>query len=114
MDVLERVSGHADDVGELAGLDAAEAVLDARRMSLTLPKAASDKVKLQGVADQLVQFFRDGEGRLNLDFRVGGRADAPTLSLDTRAQEAALKQKLMDEAAKKLSDPLKKLFKPKP
>ncbi len=90
-------------------------------MHVRLPQSVSDKVRLQGVADQLLQFFKDKEGRLNLDFLVSGQTSSPVLKLDTRAQETMLKQKLQDEAVKKLADPLKKateglkkLFKPKP
>ncbi len=90
-------------------------------MHVQLPKAVSDQVRLQGVADQLLQFFKDKEGRINLDFLVSGQTASPELKLDTRAQETMLKQKLQDEATKKLSEPLKKaaeglkkLFKPKP
>lgn len=90
-------------------------------MHVRLPQSVSDRVKPEGVADQLLRFFRDKEGRLNLDFRVSGDTRSPVLTLDTRAQEAALKKQLQDEAAKKLTDPLKKateglknLLKPKP
>ncbi len=77
-------------------------------MHVRLPQSVSDRVKLQGVGDQLLKFFKDKEGRLNLDFLVSGQTQSPVLKLDTRAQENMLKQKLLDEAAKKLSDPLKK------
>lgn len=90
-------------------------------MHVRLPQSVSDRVRLQGVAEVLLQFFKDREGRLNLDFHVSGQTASPVLKLDTRAQENMLKQKLRDEAAKKLSEPLKKaaeglkkLFKPKP
>jgi hypothetical protein len=90
-------------------------------MHVRLPQSASASVKLPGVADQLLQFFKDKEGRLNLDFQVTGQTQSPVLKLDTRAQEEMLKQKARDEVGKKLSDPLKKaaeglknLFKPKP
>jgi hypothetical protein len=90
-------------------------------MHVRLPQSVSEKVKLPGVADALLQFFKDKEGRLNLDFKVSGQTASPVLKLDTRAQEEMLKQKATDELSKKLSDPLKKaseglknLFKPKP
>jgi uncharacterized protein involved in outer membrane biogenesis len=90
-------------------------------MHVVLPQSVSDRVKLQGVGDQLLRFFKDRDGRLNLDFLVSGRTQSPVLKLDTRAQENMLKQQLQDEASKKLADPLKKaadalkkLIKPKP
>jgi hypothetical protein len=83
-------------------------------MRVTLPASVSDKVKLQGVADQLLQFFRDKDGRLNLDFNVSGQTASPVLKLNTRAQEEMLKKKATEEVTKKLTDPLKKLFPPKP
>lgn len=90
-------------------------------MHLRLPASVSEGIRLQGVGDQLLRFFKDEEGRLNLDFTVGGDTRAPTLKLDTRAQEEMLKKKLLDDGAKQLGDPLKKageglkkLIKPKP
>lgn len=90
-------------------------------MHVRLPESVTDKIRLQGVGDQLLQFFKDKEGRLNLDFLVSGQMQSPVLKLDTRAQESALKKKFQDDAAKKLADPLKKateglknLLKPKP
>ncbi len=90
-------------------------------MHVRLPQSVSDKISLPGVGDQLLQFFKDKEGRLNLDFLVSGQTQSPVLKLDTRAQEGLLKQKLQDDAARKLADPLKKageglkkLLKPKP
>jgi len=77
-------------------------------LNVRLPKAVAEKVIPQGVPPALVEFFRDRDSSMSFDFLVGGQSSSPALKLDTRAQEALLKQRLGDEAAKKLSDPLKK------
>jgi uncharacterized protein involved in outer membrane biogenesis len=96
------------------------------KLSVTLPAAVSNRIKLGGVGDQLLQFLKDKEGRLQLSFDVTGTMTDPTLHLDTKAQQDALqraaeqkKQQLIDEgtkkaedeAKKKLEEGLKKLFK---
>ena len=91
-------------------------------LTVKLPAEASGRLKLSGVADQLVQFMKDKDGKINLNFLVGGMTASPVLKLNTAAQEALAKkaleqkgneakQKLEDELKKKAEEGLKKLFK---
>lgn len=84
-------------------------------LNVKLPPSASDRLKLSGVASQLVQFFKDKENRISLNFNVRGTTSSPALSLNTKAQEEMAKQslekekqKLLDEGKKKVGDELKK------
>lgn len=84
-------------------------------LTVKLPAAASDRLKLPGVAGELLQFFKDKDGRLSLAFQVGGTTAGPSLRLDTKAQEEmakkALQQKGTDAVKKKLNDLFKDLIK---
>jgi len=80
-------------------------------LNIKLPGSVSERLKLPGVGDQLVQFFKDESGRLSLNFLVGGMHTSPTLKLDTKPQEEMAKQALqkkVDEGKKKVEDELKK------
>ncbi len=94
-------------------------------LNVKLPSSVSDRLKLPGVADQLVQFFKESDGRIGLNFLVTGMQTSPSLKLDTKAQEdlakkAAMqklnegKNKIEDELKKKLGEGLNNLFKKKP
>jgi uncharacterized protein involved in outer membrane biogenesis len=80
-------------------------------MNVKLPGTVTDRLKLPGAASQLLQFFKDPDGRISLSFLVGGMATSPSLKLDTAPQEAmakkAIEQKLTDEK-KKLEEGLMK------
>jgi hypothetical protein len=80
-------------------------------MNVKLPGTVTDRLKLPGAASQLLQFFKDPDGRISLSFLIGGMATSPSLKLDTAPQEAmakkAIEQKLTDEK-KKLEEGLKK------
>jgi hypothetical protein len=87
-----------------------------------LPESVSSRIKLQGVGAELLQFFKDKDGRINLNFTVTGMVDDPALKLDTQAQQDMakkaleqkaneLKNKAGDDVKKKAEDALKKLFK---
>jgi hypothetical protein len=91
-------------------------------LNAKLPAAVSSRVNLQGVGAELLQFFKDKDGRINLNFGVTGMVDSPSLKLDTQAQQDMakkaleqkaneLKNKLGDDAKKKAQDALKSLFK---
>lgn len=93
------------------GLDGAMAYA----LNVKLPESASNRVKLSGVADQLLQFFKDNDKRINLNFDVSGTTASPSLHLNTKAQEEMAmqalekeKQKLLDQGKKKVEDELKK------
>jgi len=77
-------------------------------MNIRLPKDVAEKVVPRGVPPALVEFFRDRDSSMAFDFTVTGQSSSPAVKLDTRAQENLLKKRLGEEAAKKLSDPLKK------
>lgn len=95
-------------------------------LNVKLPESASNRVRLSGVADQLLQFFKDKDNRINLNFDVSGTTTSPSLHLNTKAQEDMAKQaiekekqkllekgktKVEDELKKKASEGIKKLFK---
>jgi hypothetical protein len=84
-------------------------------LSVKLPEALSQKLSLPGVGNQLLQYFKDKDGRYDLAFNVGGMMANPSVSVNTKAQEdrakqalEAQKQKLLDDAKKKTGDDLKK------
>ena len=80
-----------------------------------LPPEMSGKIALPGFAENLVQYFKDKDGRLNLPFHVGGTTTNPALQLDTQAQQEmakkALQQKGEDALKNKVKEGLKNLFK---
>lgn len=80
-------------------------------MTVKLPESASQRLKLGGVGDELLQLFKDNTGRINLTFGVTGTSASPVLKLDSRAQQEAAKNKLGDELKKKAEEGLMKLFK---
>jgi hypothetical protein len=105
-------------VGGSQGLDGS---LD-YTMTVKLPESVSNRLNLQGVGGELLQYFKDKDGRVNLPFQVTGVASNPVLRLDTQAQQEMAKkavqqkldqgkQKLEDELKKKAEEGLKKLFK---
>ncbi|MBI5477168.1 MAG: AsmA family protein [Ignavibacteriales bacterium] len=84
-------------------------------LNIKLPASVSDRLKLSGVASQLVQLFKDKDNRVSLDFNVRGATTSPAVSLNTKTQEDMAKQalekekqKLLDEGKKKAGDELKK------
>jgi hypothetical protein len=94
------------------------------RMTMLLSENTSAKVSVPGFAGEAVKLFQEPNGRVKLDFVVGGTSDDPKVSLDTKpAQKKAedlAKQKLSEEAKKlgeqakkKAGDALKGLFKKK-
>lgn len=89
------------------------------RLLVKLPEGVSNRLRVGGLAGELVQFLKDKDGRLNLNFNVTGTATNPSFALDMQeAQDAvkrALEQKLQEEtkrlegeAKKKLEEELKK------
>ena len=91
-------------------------------LTVKLPSSVSDRLKLGGAADQLLQFMKDKDGRLNIAFDVGGTSMSPSIRLNPKAQENAAKtaleqkagdakKKLEDDLKKKAEEGLKKLFK---
>lgn len=95
-------------------------------LTVKLPATVSDRLKLQGVGNELMQFFKDKDGRINLSFAATGTSSSPSLRLDTQAQQELAKQaleqkkqqlinqatqKTQDALKGKAEDALKKLFK---
>ena len=84
-------------------------------MTLYLPESAAPKLNIAGFAGEAVDLFKDQNGRLKLDFNVGGTMDDPKVQLDTGAArkkaEDLAKQKLQNAAKSKANELLKKLFK---
>jgi hypothetical protein len=94
-------------------------------LSMLLSQATSAKVSVPGFAGEAVSALKEPDGRMKLDFLVGGTMDGPKVSLDTKAlqsrvadfatkkldaEKQKLQQKLGDEAKKKGDDLLKGLF----
>ena len=104
-------SGASDfAVGGSQGLDGS---LD-YTLGIKVPPSLTNQVKLGGVADQLLQYFKDKDGRVNLNFAVTEMTDSPVLKLDTRAQEDMAKKALLQKGTDLLKgklDGLKNLFK---
>jgi uncharacterized protein involved in outer membrane biogenesis len=84
-------------------------------LNVKLPESFSNRIKLPGVGDQLLEYFKDKDGKISLSFGVGGAMENPALKIDTKSQEEMAKQaleqkkqKAIDDAKKKLDDELKK------
>jgi uncharacterized protein involved in outer membrane biogenesis len=93
-------------------------------MSMLLSEKSSAGVAIPGFAGEAAKLFKEPNGRVKLDFAVGGTYEAPKVSLDTkpaqkRAEDLAKQKvndeakKLGEEAKKKAGDVLKDLFKKK-
>ncbi len=80
-------------------------------LTVILPGSVSDRIKVGGTTGELLQLFKDKDGRYSFMFDVGGTTTAPAISLNAKAQEGAAKQKLEDELKKKAQEGLMKLFK---
>lgn len=80
-------------------------------MSMILSENTSAKVSIPGFAGEAVKLFKEPNGRVKLDFTIGGTSDDPKVNLDTkpaqRKAEEMAKQKLSEES-KKLEDQAKK------
>jgi uncharacterized protein involved in outer membrane biogenesis len=93
-------------------------------MALYLPGYMSNRISIGGFAGEAVNAFKEPDGRLKLEFNVGGTTDDPKVQFNTESArkkvEDAAKQKVADEAKKlgdqakdKAGDLLKNLFKKK-
>jgi len=87
-------------------------------VNVKLPASASDKINIGSMGNQLLQFLKDKDGRINLPLTVSGASTSPVIGLDSKAQadatKNALQQKantLQDDLKKKAQDALKNLFK---
>lgn len=82
------------------------------QLTLKLPESVSGRVNLPGVGGELLQYFKDKDGRINLPFAVTGTSEDPVLKFSGQdvAKQALerKKQQLLDEAKKKLNDELQK------
>lgn len=105
----------------VSGTQGLDGTMD-QMLVVKLSPVLSNKVKLPGVADQLIQFFKDNDGRITLNFAVTGAINNPVLTLDTKPQEEMakkaaaqelekLKKKGEDELKKKAEEGLRKLLK---
>jgi hypothetical protein len=80
-------------------------------LTVRLPADASSKISLPGVGAELVQFFKDKDGRLTLPFHVGGTTGSPAITLNTAAAEELAKKGLKDKLQNTVEEGLKKLLK---
>jgi len=104
-----KVSSSAADfiVGGSQGLDGSMEY----DLTVRLPAAVSDRISLGGMGGQLVELFKDKEGRINLPLNISGTSASPVVRLDAKAQEEAAKRALqqkIDESKNKLGEDLKK------
>ena len=78
-------------------------------------RSFSDRLNIGDTAGELLEFFKDKEGRFNLAFVVSGTQSAPVLKLDVQGalqrRTDQAKKKLEEELKKKLGEGLKNLFK---
>jgi len=66
-----------------------------------LSPAVSDRVKVSGLGQELINALKDDEGRLTLNFRVTGTLNDPVLKLDAEAQKRAAEEVVRKEVEKK-------------
>lgn len=92
------------------------------KMAMLLSESASAKATVPGFAGEALSALKEPNGRLRLDFLIGGTANDPKVQLDAQAMKArvaefaqrnldAEKQKLqqkLDEEAKKKADEAKR------
>ncbi len=85
-------------------------------VGLKLPAALSEKLKVGGTAHQLVNVFKDKDGRFLLPLLVGGSLTNPVVSLNTKEQKRQLEdaarqeiEKRKDELKTKIGEEVKKL-----
>ncbi|MER3523516.1 MAG: hypothetical protein C4326_05455 [Ignavibacteria bacterium] len=97
-------------------------------MGMLLSEAASSKVTVPGFAGEALNALKEPNGRLKLDFLIGGTTDNPNVRLDANALQARaaafvrskldaekekLQHKVQDEVKKKGEELLKGLIKKK-
>ncbi len=70
-------------------------------MAVKLSPDLSNRVKVTGFGQDLVNALKDDQGRITLNFRVGGRLDDPALKLDTEMQKKAAEELVKREFEKK-------------
>lgn len=84
-----------------------------------LPEKLYSKLKISGLAADMLQYLKDKDGKVGLHLLVKGTSAKPVITLDTKQIEKAAKQALekkaqeqlnqaQDEARKKLEEELKK------
>ncbi|MDI6804365.1 MAG: AsmA-like C-terminal region-containing protein [Bacteroidota bacterium] len=85
-------------------------------IGLKLPAALSEKLKVGGTVNQLVNVFKDKDGRFLLPLLVGGSLTKPVVSLNTKEQKRQLEdaarqeiEKRKDELKEKIGEEVKKL-----
>jgi len=102
----------------LSGSQGLDGSLD-YQLLVKLPQELTGKLKIGGLGGELLEYLKDKDGKLNLNFLVKGTATKPAFALDTKQIEAAAKQALeakakaelnkqTDAAKKKLEEELKK------
>lgn len=97
-------------------------------MAMLLSQATSAKASVPGFTGEVINALKEPDGRLKLDFTIGGTMNDPKVQLDTKALQARatnfakqkleaekqkLQEKVTDEAKKKGEELLKGLFKKK-
>lgn len=85
-------------------------------LGLKLPAALSEKLKVGGTVSQLVNVFKDKDGRFLLPLLVGGSLTKPVVSLNTKEQKRQLEdaarqeiEKRKDELKEKIGEEVKRL-----
>lgn len=82
------------------------------QLTVKLPESMSARLNVQGLAGDLLQYFKDKDGRIALPFTVTGSTNDPVVKFNGQdvAQQALerKKQQLIDDAKKKLDEELKK------
>ncbi len=74
------------------------------RVNLVIPPSVQREMKDLAKCRDLVDLFRDREGNIALDFRLGGNARSPKVFLDTDKAQKRAGEKLIDSIKKKAKD----------
>ena len=82
-------------------------------MAVKLSPALSERVKISGLAQELVNALKDEQGRLMLNFRIAGTLNEPVLKFDTEKQMKAAEELIRREIEKKQAELAKEAEKKK-
>jgi len=85
-------------------------------LSVKLSDALSARASVPGFAGDAAGILKDADGRLVLDFRVGGTMEKPSVAIDTRAAKQRAEEfarRKAGEGVKKVQDAIQDLFKKK-
>jgi uncharacterized protein involved in outer membrane biogenesis len=74
------------------------------RIGIKLSGSLSDKIKLGGIAGQVINLQKDKDGRVTINLSVGGYLTKPAISINTKEQQKQLEELARQEFEKKKSE----------